>query len=363
MKRMVRILVAVCLVTLSTILVRYGWLQKNLTWKPIAHVETTLRSRLSKSTTVDLKIFNSNETCFRYDKESKHLKHPEMLQRLNCSHRLPKALVIGVKKCGTYTLQTFLDLHPQVVTVAGTKYDPRASVDDWLETMPLSTPHQITISDFPGYIDVPEVLSHLKEVFIPDLKFILMLKDPVKRAQSDYDHLQETLHSNDPARHLARYRYDPKTSRNITVYRFYDILPTFDETITDPEGALNASHTLIKKGVYVNYVKNLFNFVPKETVLILDGGRFKKDPLTTLKKVEEFLELPKFFQKDHFYYSEKKGLYCANVKTRPDQHCMGKTKGRVHKELNPNISDQLNTFYREHNLQLQKFLNQTFSWI
>ena len=372
MKRMVYILFALCLVILAALLIQYTWSQQNIAYRNNNNVElSSSKTWFSKFTANEANSRNNNTSledfekgnCFRYSRRSKRLKPPKILHNLNCSHRFPKALIIGVKKCGTYTLKSFLDLHPQVVTVAGSKFNLRASLEDWLQTMPLSTPHQITVSDFPGYIDTPSILSHLKQAFIPDLKFILMLKDPVKRAQSDYDHVKDTLQSNDPAKYMARYRYDDKSSRNFTVYKNYDLLSTFDKTVTDTEGRLNTSHTLIKKGIYLTYVKNLFKVVQRETVLILDGGQFKKDPLAALKKIENFLGLLPFFQRDHFYYNQEKRFYCANIKVRPDQNCMGKTKGRHHEEINPNVLDQLNMFYREHNLQLQNFLKQNFSWI
>ena len=373
MMRMVYIiLVALCLVILAALSIQYAWSQQNITYRANTNTEL-LTTRFSKFTVDEENLRNDNTSledvekgsCFRYSRRSKRLKPLKILHNLNCSHRFPKALIIGVKKCGTYTLKSFLDLHPQVVTVAGSqsKFNSHAALEDWLQTMPLSTPHQITVSDFPEYIDTPETLSHLKQVFIPDLKFILLLRDPTERAQSDYDHVQEILQSKAPAEYTAHYRYDHKSSRNFTVYKNYDLLPTFDKTVTDTEGRLNTSHTLIKKGIYLTYVKNLFEVVQKETVLVVDGGQFKKDPLPALKKVEIFLGLSPFFQRDHFYYNQKKKYYCAHIKTRPDQNCMGKTKGRVHEEINPNILDQLNIFYREHNLQLQNFLNQTFSWI
>ena len=155
-------------------------MQQNITYQTNSKIEL-LPSKFSEfraneeNDSISLENFEKG-SCYRYGRRSKRLEPPKILHNLNCSHRLPKALIIGVKKCGTYTLKSFVDLHPEVVTVAGSKFDPRASFENWLHTMPLSTPQQITVSDFPGYIDRPKVLAHLKQVFIPDLKFILVLR-------------------------------------------------------------------------------------------------------------------------------------------------------------------------------------------
>ena len=44
----------------------------------------------------------------------------------------------------------------------------------------------------------------------------------------------------------------------------------------------------------------------QDQILILDGDLFTSQPLTILKKVEQFLEVPQFFQANHFDFTGTK---------------------------------------------------------
>ncbi|XP_072040801.1 heparan sulfate glucosamine 3-O-sulfotransferase 1-like [Amphiura filiformis] len=271
-------------------------------------------------------------SCYNYYKK-KHLKSQREIQQIGCDSKLPKALIIGVKKCGTITLTQFLDLHPQIETISGLVFNPHVFVDDWVKQMPLSTTEQITIVDWPEYIDDMKLLRYISNV-IHDLKLIVILRDPVKRAISDYVHVSVMLRTRPDLKQLATYRYHKRTSQNITVYKGYEMLGNFEETITDNHGNLNTSHLFIQKGIYIKYIKNLFQNVDGNRVLIIDGDVFKKYPLLALKKVEKFLRLSDFFMDKHFYFDSRKGFFCANVTGREDTKCMAANKGRSHPKVN-----------------------------
>ncbi|XP_072039393.1 heparan sulfate glucosamine 3-O-sulfotransferase 3B1-like [Amphiura filiformis] len=99
-------------------------------------------------------------SCYSYHRK-KHLKSQRKLREMGCDRKLPKALIIGVKKCGTITLTQFLDLHPEIETISGISFNPRVFVRDWVKQMPMSTSEQITVVDSPGYIDNPETLQYM----------------------------------------------------------------------------------------------------------------------------------------------------------------------------------------------------------
>ncbi|XP_072039394.1 heparan sulfate glucosamine 3-O-sulfotransferase 1-like [Amphiura filiformis] len=300
-------------------------------------------------------------SCYSYHRK-KHLKSQRKLQEMGCDRKLPKALIIGVKKCGTITLTQFLDLHPEIETISGISFNPRVFVRDWVKQMPMSTSEQIIVVDSPGYIDNPETLQYMVSNVIRDLKLILMLRDPIQRAISDYKHVSVMLRIRPDLKRLATYRYNKRSSQKITVYRGYEMLGNFEETITDNRGNLNTSHLFIQKGIYIKYIKNLFENVDRNRVLIVDGDAFKKYSLLTLKKVEKFLQLSDFFTDRHFYYDSRKGFFCANVTDRPDTECMAGNKGRSHPTVHQNLLQQMSDFFTPYNLKLQEYLNQTLTF-
>ena len=57
---------------------------------------------------------------------------------------------------------------------------------------------------------------------------------------------------------------------------------------------------LIRRGRYIESYKRWLEYFPKEQILILNGENFVLNPYEEVKKVEEFLNLKNFFQKNHF---------------------------------------------------------------
>jgi len=77
--------------------------------------------------------------------------------------RLPRCLIIGVRKCGTRALLEMLFLHPAVQKANGEVhfFDRDENYNRGLEwyrsRMPTSLPHQVTIEKSPSYFVTPEV--------------------------------------------------------------------------------------------------------------------------------------------------------------------------------------------------------------
>ena len=312
----------------------------------------------------------------RWGHELKELKKRHTLEKLGCDRRLPKAIIIGVKKCGTETMTSFLDLHPHIETVFNVMFNPLKvhnpdTVYDFQDQMPMSTPRQITVLDYPGLYNYPEILKYLVDNVTPDVKFILVLRDPVQRAISDYTHVMDRVqwtrnHENSTVKDLDRLtdrHYDEKQGKNVTMYKFYQLADSFEETILDHHGNVDASHSFIQPGIYIDIIRKLVQYIDWERILLIDGGQFKDNPFSVVKRIEQFLKLSDFFKNEHFYFHERKGFYCVNVKTRPDRNCMVSQKGRPHPKVAPMVLRKLSNFYRPYNIQLKEYLNQTLSFM
>lgn len=103
--------------------------------------------------------------------------------------RLPKAIIAGVKKGGTRALLAYLRLHPQVRSVGPEPHffdrHYARGVEWYRNQMPLSAANQITIEKTPSYFvtkNVPERIFKLN----PQMKILIVLRDPVTRAISDF---------------------------------------------------------------------------------------------------------------------------------------------------------------------------------
>ena len=132
-----------------------------------------------------MKVDNRNAKFNLYLKQ-KHGQTSELKKRL------PKMIVIGVKKCGTGALTNFLDMHPRA-RYAGELYYFNREIEtksiNWYEAkMPDSFADDIVFEKTPDYLFDKDVPAAIKE-FNPHTKIIVVLCDPVKRVFSDFLHM------------------------------------------------------------------------------------------------------------------------------------------------------------------------------
>ncbi len=337
-----------------------------------SHIRETEDVRIEYNKATWTKNVALSETgCYNYKRftnipsmkfrERRRLKPKRKLQQLNCTKRFPQVLMIGIKKCGTQSLSTFLDLHPQLETVvmpvrSNSFNKERFSIETFLKQMPLSTPNQVTLVSHPGLINTPEFAQYLLgDSISPDLKFIIILRDPTNRAISDFVHVQNRID------HFSQKQQNAGSTKT---FKKYQVKESFEETVIDNQGNVLKESHFIERGIYIDLLRNfLQEIISLDRILVIDGDRMKGNPVFALKQVEKFLGLSDFFKKEHFYFNSEKGFHCAQVKSRPDLDCMPSTKGRSHPLLDESFLQKLRDFFKPYNRQLQVFLNQTLSFM
>ncbi|XP_071506031.1 heparan sulfate glucosamine 3-O-sulfotransferase 1-like [Diadema antillarum] len=278
------------------------------------------------------------------------------LTRRNCSRREPKAIIIGSKKSGTTTLKNFLSFHPEISfaqrELKFVNSNPLTNLDDYRDVMPFSTPQQLPMEKTPGYL-IRTVTAERLHRRMPETKFIVILRDPVKRAISDYVHMRH-VDDNSPngAKLVRRGKLHLMSPR-------YELMNSFAESVLFPNGSVREYNCLVDSGIYVKYFRRWLELFPPDQFLVLDGEEFVKNPSPTISRVERFLGVKPYFTADHFYYAEEKRFYCLK---KPLNTCMSKGKGRPHPEVSENTLATLRQYYHPHNIALEKLLNMTFSW-
>ena len=99
--------------------------------------------------------------------------------------------------------------------------------------------------------------------------------------------------------------------------------------------------------------QQITNVFPIKNILIVNGQTLVEDPLMEIKKVEQFLSLPSFFNKDHFVYpKEKNGFPCFNHGN--DSQCMSRNKGRPHPPLAEETMEFLRGLFQPILIQFEK---------
>ncbi|XP_062858845.1 heparan sulfate glucosamine 3-O-sulfotransferase 3B1-like [Trichomycterus rosablanca] len=254
--------------------------------------------------------------------------------------RLPQAIIVGVKKGGTRALLEFLRVHPDV-RAAGAEphffdrfYDN--GLDWYRDLMPKTLDGQITMEKTPSYFVTREAPARIHSMS-RSTKLIVVVRDPVTRAISDYT---QTL------------------SKKPDIPSFESL--TFKNRTT---GLIDTSWSAIQIGIYAKHLDNWLQFFPMKQILFVSGERLISDPAGELGRVQDFLGLKRIITDKHFYFNQTKGFPClkkAEGSSKP--HCLGKTKGRTHPNIHPEVVQRLRDFYRPFNMKFYQMTGHNFGW-
>ncbi|XP_072263123.1 heparan sulfate glucosamine 3-O-sulfotransferase 3A1-like [Pyxicephalus adspersus] len=256
------------------------------------------------------------------------------------SKKLPQAIIIGVKKGGTRALLEFLRVHPDIRAVGAEPHFFDRNYDkglDWYrDLMPRTLDGQITMEKTPSYFVTKEAPARISAMS-KDAKLIVVVRDPVTRVISDYT---QTLSK----------RPDIPTFESLT----------FKNRTT---GLIDISWSAIQIGIYAKHLENWLQYFPMRQILFVSGERLITDPAGELGRVQDFLVLKRIITDKHFYFNKTKGFPClkkAEGSSKP--HCLGKTKGRTHPNIDPEVVQRLREFYRPFNMKFYQMTGHDFGW-
>ncbi|XP_013402907.1 heparan sulfate glucosamine 3-O-sulfotransferase 6 [Lingula anatina] len=257
----------------------------------------------------------------------------------NATKKLPSAIIIGVKKGGTRALLEFLRLHPDIRAPGPETHFFDRNYDLGLEwyrkQMPATLDGQITMEKTPSYFITKEVPKRIYQTD-KDMKLILVVRDPVTRAISDYT----------------------QTASKHTVPSFENFAILDNRT-----GVLDTSWSAIKIGVYAKHLERWLKYFPLHQICFVSGERLITDPAKELAKVQDFLGLKRVISDKHFYFNTTKGFPCLKKpEGSGNPRCLGKTKGRVHPAVDPQVLKRLHNFYRPFNAKFYQMTQHDFGW-
>lgn len=257
--------------------------------------------------------------------------------------RFPQAIIIGVKKSGTRALIDMLKSHPQIISPKGEIHffdrdeTFRKGVSWYIGRMPYSTIDQLTIEKSPSYFitpDVPKRIFHLS----PNVKLLLIVRNPIERAISDYSQL-----------------FNPgRKSRNLTFDDFVIHNHHVDNTVS-----------VIKVSTYDIHMARWLRYFPLQQIHVVNGDALILDPAPEIIKVQDFLGVSSFFQKNMFYFNYTKGFYCWNKVTEngyTHQNCLGSGKGRPHPDISKTTKELLKQYFASHNERFFELVEKSFDW-
>uniref|UniRef100_A0A4W5L7T9 Sulfotransferase n=1 Tax=Hucho hucho TaxID=62062 RepID=A0A4W5L7T9_9TELE len=265
--------------------------------------------------------------------------------RVNCTSdygvkKLPQAIIIGVKKGGTRALLEALRVHPDIRAVGNEPHffdrNYENGLDWYRDLMPSTLEGQITMEKTPSYF----VTSHAPKrihTMARDIKLIIVVRNPVTRAISDYT---QTL------------------SKKPEIPTF-EVLAFKNRTL----GLIDASWSALRIGIYALHLETWMQYFPLAQMHFVSGERLIVDPAGEMGKVQDFLGLKRIVTDKHFYFNKTKGFPCLK---KPEDsstpRCLGKSKGRTHPKIDPDVIRRLHKFFKPFNMMFYQMTGQNFEW-
>lgn len=116
-------------------------------------------------------------------------------------------------------------------------------------------------------------------------------------------------------------------------------------------------------GLYAQHMERWLAWFPRSQIHLVSGERLISDPAGELGKVQDFLGLQRIVTDKHFYFNKTKGFPCLKKPEGSSKpHCLGKTKGRTHVSIDPEVIQKLRDFYKPHNQRFYQLAGQNFGW-
>jgi hypothetical protein len=280
-----------------------------------------------------------------------------VIRLINRKRTLPSFLIIGAQKAGTVALVNYLRKHPLLSS-------PRKEVNyfntnnyklglDWYsKQFNPSLKKTFYFEKTPEYIYYPEAPERIKK-FNPDIKMIAILREPVERAFSGWNHYKKYFFN------------EPNYSKELLIKRLLlsesidqhkpmvDFLnrrkyPEFEEIVEEEMDLINNNifqynPSFVRRGIYSEQIGRYYRYFDKSQLLILDSNELIQNPNKTMNQVYNFLEVTDYVSYSDSYSIEHSSEY----------------KG---KRIEEKVKKRLKEFYKPYNEKLFELINKQYNW-
>lgn len=246
---------------------------------------------------------------------------------------LPDFIIIGAQKSGTSSLHKYLCQHPNIKSSFKKEvhfFDRDLNLSGgefWYRSyFPLRISHDTKIFEAsPSYLFNPLVPCRINDL-LPNVKLIIMLRNPVERAISHYFHSKKLKRENTTI-------YEALTTEESRIHK------AVSEKNYNSYEFINFSYKI--RGIYKPQIEHYLDFFSREKILIINSESFFSKPESTLSKVFNFVDVAPDFRP---------------LDLTPER--VGSNKVTVDLE----IYEYLNKFFAQHNQDLYDLIGESYNW-
>ena len=253
---------------------------------------------------------------------------------------LPDFMIIGAMKAGTTSLFKYLSKHPDLYLSVpkevhffdggkNPKVDTFAKGEAWYRAhFPLKkelSKNAKVYEASPVYIFNPLAPKRIFDT-VPDVKLILLLRNPTERAVSHY------LHG-------ARRNWDDLP--------FYEALQAEEARLKpliaaqDYKNRAYIEYSYKSRGRYKEQIERYLQYFAREQMLIIDSKNLFSHTDRTVRRVFEFIGVNSDFQVDDF----------STVNSAPNK-----------KKFEPHVYEYLDNYFNPYNQELYELLGEDYGW-
>lgn len=251
---------------------------------------------------------------------------------------LPDFLIIGVKRGGTTSMWNYLIRHPSVLPMFPAAQQLKSShyfyanfhrgLDWYRSHFPIRRPSGTVVGEAsPYYLYYPHAPARIRAV-MPDVKIVVLLRDPVERA---YSHFRE------------------RTNNGVEDLSFEEALAAeetrtkgeWERMLADPlyYSKPHDYYTYRDRGIYLPQLQRWHEHFPREQLLLVRSEDMYADPEAAFQEVTDFLGVPR-----HPLVSRRKHNF------HPAE------------PIAPATRAELTEFFTPHNAALYDYLGRDFGW-
>ena len=259
------------------------------------------------------------------------------LRRLLTSplRKLPDYAIIGAQKCGTTFLHRVLGWHPNVEPASAKEihyFDLNfgRGINWYKSHFPLSPVKErrfITGEASPYYLFHPHAAARMAQT-APKVRLILLLRDPVDRAYSHYQH---------------------RVRKGIETLSFEEALEAEEQRlrgelekmmVDELYNSYNHQHfSYVSRGVYIDQIKDWSHHFGDDHMLVVQSKDLFDYPSRTLQRILTFLDLPRWTPK----------VFRVRTEDR-------------YEPMSPATRERLAEYFEPHNRRLYEYLDEDFGW-